>query len=108
VDYKKFGFEQVLKIPMRSDPPSDLQAEEFLRFIQDPNHQPVHIHCTAGRSRTGMMAALARYSIDGWPMEKALAEARAYRGGEDLAAIRVAWLKDWAAKHQPGSYRTKQ
>jgi hypothetical protein len=105
VDYDKFGFEHVLRIPMRSDPPSDQQAEEFLRFIQDPANQPVHIHCTAGKDRTGIMAALARYSIDGWPVQKALEEARVYRGGKDLSAKRVAWLNNWAAKHEPGSYR---
>jgi hypothetical protein len=108
VDYDKFGFERVLRIPMRGDPPTDVQAEGFLRFIQNPSNQPVHIHCTAGKSRTGMMAALVRYSIDGWPMEKALEESRAYRGGEDLPATRVAWLRNWAARHQPGSYRTKR
>src|SRR2546425_12339464 len=71
---------RVLRIPISgnppADPPSDQQAEEFLRVIQDPNNAPVHMHCNAGRDRTAMMAALARYSIDGWPMEKALEEAR--------------------------------
>ncbi len=105
VDYDTFGFEHVLRIPMRSDPPSDQQAEEFLRFIQDPANQPVHIHCTAGKDRTGIMAALTRYSIDGWPVQKALEEARVYRGGRDLSAKRVAWLNNWAVKHEPGSYR---
>ncbi|MBI3668906.1 MAG: tyrosine-protein phosphatase [Acidobacteria bacterium] len=107
VDYNKFSFERVLRIPLRGDPPTDQQAEEFLRFIQDPANQPVHFHCTAGKSRTGIMAALARYSIDGWPMQKALEEARLYRGGSDLSANRVAWLNNWAAKHKPGSYRIK-
>ncbi len=107
VDYNKFGFQHVLRIPMGGDPPTDQQAEEFLRFIQDPANQPVHFHCTAGKSRTGIMAALARYSIDGWPMQKALEEARLYRGGSDLSANRVAWLNNWAAKHKPGSYRIK-
>jgi hypothetical protein len=51
------------------------------------------------------MAALARYSIDGWPMEKALEEARSYRHGEDLPPKRMAWLCNWAAKLKPGSYR---
>src|SRR2546422_1763721 len=86
VDYSKYGFERVLRIPISgnppADPPSDQQAEEFLRIIQDPNNAPVHMHCNAGRDRTAMMAALARYSIDGWPMEKALEEARSYRHGE--------------------------
>jgi hypothetical protein len=52
-----------------------------------------------------MMVALARYAIDGWPMEKALAEAKTYRGGEDLARFRIEWLQKCAAAHKPGSER---
>lgn len=108
VDYNKFRFEHVLRIPMLANPPSDQQAEQFLQFIQDPANQPVHIHCSAGRDRTGLMTALARYSIDAWTLEKALAEARTYRGGKDLSAKRVAWLSNWAAQHPPGSYQIKR
>ncbi len=105
VDYKKFGFERVLQIPLDgSHIPTQEQTEKFLKFIQDPQNQPVHMHCSAGKDRTGMMAALARYAIDGWPLDRALAEAKLYRGS-DLAPKRVAWLRDWAANHKPGSHR---
>jgi len=104
VDYGKYGF-SVLHIPMHSEPPSEQQAEQFLRFVQDPKNQPVHIHCVAGQSRTGLMAALARYAIDGWPLDRALEEARRYRQGRDLSRERVNWLRDWAAKHPAGSFR---
>ena len=107
VDYEKFGFERVLRIPLTgTQVPTDEQADQFLAFIQDPANWPVHIHCSAGKDRTGMMAALARYAIDGWPMDKALAESRLYRDGHDLPGERVAWLESWAAKHKPGSYRS--
>ena len=109
IDYSKYGFERVLRIPMSgnppADPPTDQQAEEFLRFIRDPDNAPIHMHCNAGRDRTGLMAVLARYSIDGWPLEKALEEGRSYRHDEDLPQKRMAWLHNWASKHQPGSYR---
>ena len=112
VDYGSLGFEQVLRIPISgnppADPPSEQQAEVFLRFIQDPSNAPVHMHCNAGRDRTGMMAALARYSIDGWPMENALEEARSHRHGEDLPPRRMAWLSDWASKFKPASFRVPQ
>ena len=108
-DYGRFGFERVLRLPISGNPPADPpraeQAEAFLRFIQDPKNVPVHIHCNSGRDRTGMMAALARYSIDGWPMEKAIEEARSYRHGEDLPPKRMAWLYKWARQHKPGSHR---
>ena len=37
--------------------------------------------------------------------ERALAEARTYRGGDDLSPPSVAWLRRWAAAHTPGRYR---
>jgi hypothetical protein len=104
VDYGKYGF-SVLRIPMKSEPPTDQQAEQFLRFIQDPKNQPVHIHCVAGQSRTGLMAALARYAVDGWPLDRALEEARHFRQGKDLSKKRVDWLREWAARHPAGSFR---
>ena len=106
VDYQKFGFEHVMHLPLSgSVMPTEQQAIQYLKFIQDPANQPVHIHCTAGRDRTGMMAALARYSIDGWPLDKALDEARRYRDGKELSARRTAWLRAWANTHEPGSFR---
>lgn len=106
VNYDEFGFVRVLHLPMSGHKfPTEEQAGHFLQFIQDANNQPVHIHCTLGRDRTGMMTALTRYAVDGWPLDKALAEARMYRGGKDLSPRMIAWLQDWAAKHQPGSSR---
>lgn len=108
VDYAGFGFANVLQIPLSSDTyPTEGQAQRFLAFIQDPARQPVHIHCKAGRDRTGMMAALARYAVDSWPLTDALTEARRYRGGKDLEAARIGWLRAWAAKHPPGSARVR-
>lgn len=104
IDYHKYGF-TVLHIPMHSDPPTEQQAEQFLRFIQDPKNQPVHIHCVAGQSRTGLMTALTRYAIDGWPLDRALEEARRYRQGRDLSKNREDWLREWAARHSAGSFR---
>lgn len=52
-----------------------------------------------------MMVALARYAIDGWPIEKGLGEAKTYRGGDDLARFRIEWLNKWAATRKPCSER---
>lgn len=108
VDYRKFGFEHVLRLPLTgSVMPTKDQAIEYLKFIRDPANQPVHIHCSAGVGRTGMMAALARYSVDGWTLDRALDEARRYRGGKELSAIRVGWLRAWAKSYPPGSFRLR-
>ena len=106
VDYKKYGFESFLWIPLSGDQkPTDKQVDTFLQWIQDPENQPVHIQCAEGKDRTGMMAALVRYAVDGWPMEEAINEASLYRKGKPLSADRIEWLQQWAAAHQPGSYR---
>jgi protein tyrosine/serine phosphatase len=109
VDYGKFGFERVLRIPLKgTQVPTDEQADQFLGFIQDPRKWTVHMHCSAGKDRTGMMAAMATYAIDEWPLDKALAEAKLYRDGHALPGEKVAWLESWATKHRPGSYRRQQ
>ncbi|HSV06312.1 MAG TPA: tyrosine-protein phosphatase [Candidatus Binatus sp.] len=99
-------FRYKLWVPFTKEtPPTDDEAEEFLTFVRDRSHWPIHMHCKSGRDRTGLMAALVRYAIDGWPLERALAEARTYRDGEDLAPLYVAWLRRWAADHPRGSHR---
>jgi hypothetical protein len=106
VDYRSIGFENVMRVPLSGAVmPTETQAVEYLKFVQNPANQPVHIHCTAGRDRTGMMAALVRYSIDGWTLDNALKEARQYRDGKDLSARRIAWLHAWTKAHTPGSFK---
>jgi Tyrosine phosphatase family len=106
VDYKKFGFGDYLWIPMDNGRlPTDAEAEKYLAWIQSPANQPVSIQCAEGKDRTGMMAALARYSIEGWPIDDAVKEASLYRKGEPISDERINWLRQWASKHSPGSHR---
>ena len=105
IDYSRFGFKYLLRIPLEdTDTPTEQEVQEFLGFITNPAHWPVHIHCAQGKDRTGLMAALTRYAVDGWPLERALEEARLY-SGKSLVKKHVAWLRDWAGKHEPGSYQ---
>jgi|SRR2546426_41969 len=98
-------FERYLSLPFKGkEPPTEAEAETFLAFVRDPQHWPVHIHCKEGKYRTGLMAALVRYAIDGWSIDEALAEARRYTKGKDLFARDVSWVRRWAANHEPGSY----
>jgi hypothetical protein len=106
IDYSSYGFGKILWIPMDNGRlPTEEEAKSYLAWIQDPVNQPVNIQCAEGKDRTGMMAALARYAVEGWPMEEAIKEASIYRRGKPLAEERINWLRDWARKHSPGSHR---
>jgi hypothetical protein len=104
--FKELGFEGHLWLPIvDGKPPTDAQVEQFLSLVRDSQNWPVHMHCAEGESRAGLMAALVRYAIDGWPLEKALEEAKLYRKGKSLRPKYVQWLTHWAESHPPGSYR---
>lgn len=99
------GF-RYLHLPIRdNDPPTDDQARAFLEFVREPAHWPVLVHCEHGMGRAGTMAALARYAIDGWPMSRALREARSYRTfGLRLYGAQRRWLNRWQERFPPGEY----
>lgn len=62
-----------------SRPPTDAQAEEFLKIIADPNNWPVLVHCKNGEGRAGVMAALVRHSFDGWDYDRIMKEVSHFR-----------------------------
>ena len=53
-------------------------AGRVLSVMNDPERQPVFIHCRRGADRTGTMVALYRITHDCWTAEKAIQEARAH------------------------------
>jgi hypothetical protein len=104
--FQELGFEGHLWLPIvDGNPPTDAQVEQFLSLVRDSQNWPVHMHCAEGESRAGLMAALVRYAIDGWPLDKALEEAKLYRKGKSLRPKYVQWLTQWAESHPPGGYR---
>jgi protein tyrosine phosphatase (PTP) superfamily phosphohydrolase (DUF442 family) len=56
------------------DPPSDEQANEFVRLTREDSSGPFFVFCTDGVNRTGEMTAIYRISHDGWSAEQALKE----------------------------------
>jgi len=55
------------------------QANQFLRIVLNPHNWPILFHCRAGEGRTSVMAALIRYSLDGWTHDTISAEIRSFR-----------------------------
>lgn len=105
----KYGF-QYLYLPVPDErAPTVEQAETFLKFAANPNHWPLLVHCHGGEGRAATMAALVRYSFDGWTMNLAQREARNYRFLKfirgKLHASQRRFLAQWAQTHAPGAMR---
>ena len=97
------GFSNYLQIPIDNyAPPTNAQAIAFLQFVQDERNWPVLVHCAEGKGRTGVLIALARYQIDGWSLDQALAEAGNYTNKSALSGAQREWLTQWASAHAPG------
>jgi protein tyrosine/serine phosphatase len=50
-------------------------VRKALSVMTDPANQPVYVHCSRGKDRTGMVAAVYRMEIDGWNEAEAELEA---------------------------------
>jgi protein tyrosine phosphatase (PTP) superfamily phosphohydrolase (DUF442 family) len=86
--------------------PTDEQAQQFLAFVKDSSHWPALVHCKDGIGRASTMVALARYSIDGWSMDKAMHEARKYRPFNfPMFGRQKRWLERWSANHERAAER---
>lgn len=82
--------------------PTQAQVKQFLDFATNPKNSPCYVHCQAGKGRTGVAVASYRMAVEGWPPEKAIAEAKKFgcalpdqldflkQFGADLAAGKIA------------------
>lgn len=58
--------------------PTTAQMKAFLDFATKPENSPCYVHCEAGKGRTGVATACYRMAVEGWPADKAIAEARKF------------------------------
>ncbi len=68
-----------VRFPMNSLAPikdykTGREIGKLLNFIADPKNQPVFVHCEHGADRTGLIVALYRVFMQGWPKDKAYQE----------------------------------
>lgn len=97
--------------------PTAEQAEEFLRLAADRENWPLLVHCKWGDGRAATMAALVRYSFDGWDIDRCLEEAYRQRRWRffvwlglrpRLPGSQEAFLRQWARSHPPGARRPRR
>lgn len=68
------------RIPMSTgERPADAAIKQFLSIVNDPEKQPVYVHCQGGQHRTGVMTAVYRMTKYGWTEAKAYDEMRQYK-----------------------------
>jgi len=79
--------------------PSDEVVARVLSIIDNPENQPVFIHCKRGSDRTGTIAAIYRISHDGWTADRALSEARGYG---------LSWMEFGMKSYIADYYKKKQ
>ena len=64
--------------------PTIEQVTTFLKIVNDPENQPVYVHCVGGRHRTGVMTAIYRMTQENWTQDHAFQEMKSYKFGADF------------------------
>jgi protein tyrosine/serine phosphatase len=82
---KRYAYEQkiaqeyginLIRIPLSVyEWPEDEKVLTFLKAVLAPENQPVFVHCTSGRDRTGAMIAVYRVVVEGVTIKNAYKEA---------------------------------
>jgi len=78
----------------RTDADVKPAVDAFLAIAKDPANRPLYFHCASG-NRTAAMWAVKRVVADGWPRDKALAEAEAIGLTHDVMRQ---WVVDYLTK----------
>ena len=64
-----------VQIPMTTHKaPTPQEIAKFLSIVNNPESQPVYVHCVGGKHRTGVLTAIYRMTNEGWTAERAFAE----------------------------------
>lgn len=63
-------------LPMSGSAPDPAVVDQFLSVVSNTANQPVYIHCGSA-NRVGAVWLIKRVMQDGWPIDKATAEAKA-------------------------------
>ncbi len=62
-----------IHVPFSSSDPKPEPVERFLEIARDKSNEPMLVNCASG-GRASMLLAIKRVMLDGWSVEKAMAE----------------------------------
>jgi len=82
-------------------PPSFEATDRALEILTEPGLRPILVHCHFGKDRTGFVIAAYRIAVDGWSIEKAVAEATAFGCCAPLYPDLDNWLRRYS-EHRKG------
>ncbi len=75
--------------------PTMAQGIKFLSAVTDPANGKVYFHCYHGSDRTGAMAAIYRVVVQGWSVDKAIAEMPTYHFHAGIEDSKVNFIYDF-------------
>ena len=92
----------------RPDAPYDLEG--FWKLVEDPDSQPVLMHCWGGVHRTGVLTALYRIRYQGWTAGDAINEMDLYGfdSGKDKFSGVLAYLRGLSPGDRAADYTADQ
>ena len=75
-------------------------VKRFLAIVDDKSHWPILVHCSRGKERSGVLAAIFHIEYDRWPNDRALEET--YRLGleEGRMPISEDFVRNYRARWQ--------
>ena len=85
-------------VPFSSSDPRPEPIGRFLEIARDRSNEPMLIYCASG-GRAAMLLAIKRVMIDGWSVEKAMAEVPSLTIRPSVREFGLAYLK----QHSPSS-----
>jgi protein tyrosine phosphatase (PTP) superfamily phosphohydrolase (DUF442 family) len=81
-------------------PPTCTAVREAMAFLTDPANQPVFVHCSAGKDRTGYLVGLYEKTVLGEPTAAVVAELHRYGHKATRSAV-MGQIDEELAKDTP-------
>ena len=103
-EYEKTAAEQAgmkyINIPMSGwKRPKDRDIDQFLKVANDPDTGKFFVHCKAGIHRTGITAAIYRFTKYGWGYDQAYQEMKNYDFSSGLVhGALKSYVRDYAKR----------